>query len=78
MNKEGKVVVASTILTTALVSGFTLSQAPILANEEYKRIEQQEVVLKNSEDKTNKQENKKEEIVKEDETTDKSNKNEKI
>ncbi|MDU3801928.1 hypothetical protein [Paraclostridium bifermentans] len=77
MNKEGKVVVVSTILTTALVSGFTLSQAPILANEEYKRVEKQEVALKNIEDKTNKQENKKDEITKEDETTVKYNGNEK-
>lgn len=77
MNKEGTVVVVSTILTTALVSGFTLSQAPILANEEYKRVEKQEVALKNIEDKIDKQENKKDEITKEDETTVKSNGNEK-
>lgn len=77
MNKEGKVVVVSTILTTALVSGFTLSQAPILANEEYKRVEKQDLALKNIEDKTNKQENKNDEITKEDETTVKSNENEK-
>ncbi|MEW8962030.1 hypothetical protein [Paraclostridium dentum] len=77
MNKEGKVVVVSTILTTALVSGFTLSQAPILANEEYKRVEKQEVALKNIEDKIDKQENQKDEITKEYETKVKSNGNEK-
>ncbi|MEG1344906.1 MAG: hypothetical protein RSD14_05360 [Clostridia bacterium] len=43
---EAKVVVASTILTTAVVSGFTLSQGPnVLAKESYKRV-QQEVVIK--------------------------------
>lgn len=50
MNKEGKVVVASTILTTTVVSGFTLSQAPILANQEYERIKQQEIVVKDIKD----------------------------
>lgn len=50
MNKEDKVVVASTILTTTVVSGFTLSQAPILANQEYERIKQQEIVVKDIKD----------------------------
>ena len=49
MNKETKIVVVSTILTTTVVSGFTLSQGPImLGKEEYKRVEQ-EVVVKDAE-----------------------------
>ena len=49
MNKESKIVAASTILTTAVVSGFTLSQGPIvLDKEEYKMVEQ-EVAVKDIE-----------------------------
>ena len=60
MKKESKVIVVSTILTTTLVTSFTLSQGPIvLADENYTKIASRENIKnydmndeKNKENKT--------------------------